>query len=188
MMRTQPQWPRRFVAQRALFNFFGATFRIFVEGRLGFFVRQKAFRLKEEIIVHADLAQREPRLRIQARNILDIGATYDVSDTRTGERVGSLRRRGIRSLVRDTWDILGPGDAVVGTVREERGMLAILSRLIPLIPQSFVWQIGDVVQGTLRQRFHLFRLVYDVDLRATHDPRLGLAMAVLLLAIERRQR
>jgi hypothetical protein len=44
----------------------------------------------------------------------------------------------------------------------------------------------------MKQRFNPFQHVYDVDLRSTENhelnPRLGIATAVLLLAIEGRQK
>lgn len=42
----------RYVANKALFSFMGSAFRILgPEGNLRFYVKQKAFKLKEEITV-----------------------------------------------------------------------------------------------------------------------------------------
>ena len=191
-MTESSDWPTTYVARRALFNFLGKTFRIFVGGQLAFFVKQKAFKLKEDIVVYADAGQTDARLQIRARSIMDFSATYDVLDSRTGETIGAFQRQGVRSLFRDTWNILGANDAVVGQVVEDTGMLAFLRRLLPIIPQSFEMSLGEQTVGSIRQRFNPFSLVYDVETRATQDggldPRLGVAASILLLAIEGRQK
>ena len=62
---------------------------------------------------------------------------------------------------------------------------------LPIIPQTFAIRIGETAVGMIKQRFSLFRLVYDVDFSSAPagslDPRLGVAGVVLLLAIEGRQ-
>jgi uncharacterized protein YxjI len=186
-------WPRQFVAKRAFFNFLGVRFRIYTGDKLVFFVKQKAFRLKEEITVYADEAQTQPRLKIMARSIIDFSATYDVTDVQTGETVGALQRQGMKSLLRDEWHILDPSGAKIATVKEESALLAIIRRfLLNLIPQTFVMSNQSGELGKMKQRFNPFQHVYDVDLRPTENhelnPRLGIATAVLLLAIEGRQK
>lgn len=186
LTRYQPH----FVAQKALFSFFGSSFRILgTDGQLHFYVKQKAFKIKEEITVFADEGQTEPMLRIKARNALDFSATYDVLDAVSGEKVGACRREGLKSLFRDSWLILGEGDATIAKVQEDSGFLAILRRFFPIIPQTFHMKVNEQDVGYIKQRFTLFRLTYDVDFSASPlDPRLGVAMTVLLLAIEGRQK
>lgn len=185
------RYESKYVAQKALFSFMGSTFRIFSpDNQLRFFVKQKAFKLKEEITVFADEGQSQPMLRIRARSILDFSATYDVVDANSGEKVGACRRAGLKSLLRDTWLILGANDEELGKVEEDSGFLAIIRRfLIAIIPQTFHVSLGGQAAGVIKQRFNFFRLVYDVDFSGSNlDPRLGVAMTVLLLAIEGRQR
>jgi len=81
----------------------------------------------------------------------------------------------------------------VAMVQEDSGALALVRRfLFNLIPQTFVVSTGDGEVGKMKQRFNPFLHVYDVDLRPTENheinPRLGIAAAVLLLAIEGKQR
>jgi hypothetical protein len=192
-MSEDTQWPTKFVAKRAFFNFLGVRFRIFVDGKLVFFVKQKAFKLKEEITVYADEAQKHPRLTIMARSIIDFSATYDVTDVTTGQKVGALQRQGVKSLFRDEWHILDAQDTHSFTVKEDSGIMALIRRLLfNLIPQKFKVSAGDKQIGMMKQRFNPFLHVYDVNMGATENselnPRLGIAAAVLLLAIEGRQR
>jgi uncharacterized protein YxjI len=180
----------QYVAKKALFSFMGNTFRIYgSDGSLQFFIKQKAFRLKEEINVFGDEGQKQKRLVIKARGIGDFAGTYDVKDANTGENVGACRRKGLKSLFKDEWEILDAGGSPVGKVEEEGGLMFILHKFIKLIPQRYRVVVGGQEVGTIHQRFNLFGLSYDVDFSkgvGSLDPRLGVAMTVLLLAIEGR--
>jgi uncharacterized protein YxjI len=183
----------QYTAKKAFFNFLGASFRIYgPDGQLQFYVKQKAFKLKEEIVVFGDEAATNEVLRIKARSILDFSATYDITDVATGEKVGAMKREGVRStFLRDKWSILGDDDRKIGEVLEDSTLMALLRRFLSnLIPETFaVWVAGKQV-GTITQAFNPFILTYRVDFSpagALLDPRLGVALVVLLLAIEGRQ-
>lgn len=184
-------WSRQFVAKRGFL--FGRQFRFYgPEGNLRYFVKQKAFKLKEDITVFADEAQSKPLLRIRARSVLDLGATYDVTDAATGARVGACRRAGLKSILRDEWHLLGDGDAQIGMAREDSMALALVRRFLAnIIPQAFTVSSDAGAIGTIKQRFNPFQLTVDVDLDGPQasalDPRLGVALVVLILAIEGRQ-
>ena len=186
------RYQNTYVAKKQFFNFLGSAFRLFDSGgRLAFFVKQKAFKLKEEITVFADEEMRDAQIRIKARSIIDVSATYDVTDANTGESVGALRRKGFKSIFRDEWTVLGRDGEPIGQVIEDSGLLALLRRFIRLIPQTFHVTIGAKQVGSIKQRFNPFILAYDVDFSASTgddiDPRLVVASVVLLLAIEGRQ-
>jgi uncharacterized protein YxjI len=184
---------RKYVAKKALFTFLGNAFRFYgPDNQLRFYVKQKAFKLKEDIAVYTEEAMQNVVLRIKARNILDTSATYDILDEATGSSIGALRRRGLKSILRDEWAILDSSDGEVGTLMEDSMGMAILRRLFGkgLIPQHFVLRLGDEVVGKIDGRFNPFQLAYDVDFSAGEgklDPRLGVAATVLMLAIEGRQ-
>ncbi|UCE86753.1 MAG: hypothetical protein JSU66_03180 [Deltaproteobacteria bacterium] len=183
----------RYTARRKVFTIFGAQFHLWDErGQLVAFVQQRAFKLKEDIRVYADESATRELLLIQARSIVDFSAAYDVVDAQTGSRLGMLRRRGVSSLVRDTWEILGAGGEPIGALREDSMGLALVRRLLGnLVPQRFGVEVHGQPVGTLRQRFNPFVHTFDVDFSNDHArllPRaLGLAAAILLLAIEGRQ-
>ena len=65
--------------------------------------KQKRFKLKEDIVLYTDESCTQPLLQIKARSIIDIWATYDITDPNTGEHIGSLQRKGMKSLIRDSW-------------------------------------------------------------------------------------
>ena len=83
----------QYLLRKQMLKLFGATFRIYDQaGNLSFFVQQKAFKLKEDIRVYADEGKTTEMLVIQARQIIDFNAAYDVVDSLTGEKVGALKR------------------------------------------------------------------------------------------------
>ena len=182
--------PAHFIAYRPILQFFGRVYRLETEGgQLLLEVRMKMFKLREEITGYGDSGTSDARLRIKARSIFDFGATYDVTDARTGERLGAWRRKGMASLLRDTWVLVDMSDQEIGEVVEDSIALALVRRLLlNLVPQGFTATVQGRPAGHVQQRFNLFRLTYDVKLDPTLiDPRMAQAIAVLLLAIEGRQ-
>lgn len=181
------QYQRQYVAKKALFSFLGNTFRIFdTAGQLQFYIKQKAFKLKEEINVFADEQQSEKRLTIKAHGIGDFSGGYDIVDARTGESLGVGKRNGLKSFFKDEWSILDSDGAACGKVVETGGFMIFVRKFFKWIPQKYqVEYMGDVV-GTIKQKFNPFQLAYDVDFKdgTDFDPRLGVGMVVLLLAIE----
>ena len=184
------EWPTHYIAEKPWFNLFGRTYKIFQNGQLSFYVRQKLFRLKEAINVYSDESMQHVRPKIQARNVIDFSATYDVTDETTQERVGSFSRKGFRSMLRDTWTILDVDGLEIGQIKEDSTLLAVIRRVfLKLIPQTFHVSIHGAEAGIIKQRFNIFKLVYDVNIKPEHlDPRLGVAASVLLMAIEGRQK
>lgn len=162
-------------------------------GRLVMFSEQKMFRLKEDIRIYGDESKTQEVLSIQARQIMDFSAAYDVVDVEMNQKVGALRRKGWSSLVRDEWDVLDSSDNVIAKLFEDSIGLALLRRLLlgSWLPQNYDIAMGETRVADLKQRFNLFR--YEMDLDFSMDPssrldrRIGIAAAVLLATIEGKQ-
>jgi uncharacterized protein YxjI len=180
-------------ARRKVIAAFTPKFHIYdPAGALVAYVEQKAFKLKEEIVVFGDEEKTRPLLKIKARAILDLSATYDVTDANSGAKVGALRRKGLKSIVQDEWAVLDTGDSEIGTIKEDSTLMAMLRRFLSnLIPQNFHIRVNGQDAGIIKQRFNPFVLSHDIDLRADNarrfDRRLALAAVILLLAVEGRQ-
>jgi len=101
-------------------------------GNLICYVRQKAFKLKEAVTVFSDAAQTIPLYRIQADRILDISATYHITET-SGRALGAVRRQGMRSLWRAHYDIERDGRSAF-LIREENPWVKVLDGVISDIP------------------------------------------------------
>jgi uncharacterized protein YxjI len=183
----------RYMIRKKFFKLFGGAFHIYDEaGNVVLYSKMKAFKLKEDLRVFTGEDMQEEVFSIKARNILDISATYDITDSATGQKLGALRRKGLKSILRDEWLILDANDQEVGTIQEDSMMLALVRRLLSnLVPQTFQGAVGGTPVFTFRQRFNPFipkiDLDYSMDTSGKLDRRLGIAAAVLLSAIEGRQ-
>ncbi len=182
-----------YLLKRQIFSLTG-KFRFYdAQGNLILFSEQKMFRLREDIRVYADEAKGQEVLSIRARQIVDFSAAYDVFDSLSGEKVGVLRRKGFKSLVRDEWEALDATEKPIGLLFEDQLGLALLRRLLlgSLLPQNYDWVAGETRLADFRQRFNLFRYELEVDLSMDPlrqlDRRLAVAAAILLAAIEGRQ-
>jgi len=162
-------------------------------GNLIMFSEQKMFKLREDIRVFADESKMQEVLQIKARQIIDFSAAYDVIDSAYNQKVGVLRRKGMRSILRDEWEVLDNNDQLIGMLFEDSPGLAMLRRLLlgSLLPQNYDITVRDQRVADLKQRFNLFRYELDVDFSfdtaRVLDRRVGLAAGILLAAIEGRQ-
>ena len=163
-------------------------------GSLIMFSEQKMFRLREDIRLFSDESKTREVLSIKARQILDFSAAYDVMDSELNQKVGVLRRKGLRSLLRDEWEILDANDRLIGQLFEDSMGLALLRRFLlgSWLPQNYDITLGGTRAADLRQRFHLFRYELDLDFSMDTgrqlDRRLGIAAGILLAAIEGKQK
>lgn len=160
---------------------------------MAFHCWQEPLRLKECIHVYTGADRRRELLTLQARKVIDFSSAYDVQEAGTGAHLGALQRRGWRSMARDSWEILGPQEEPLGVIEEDTPQLAMVRRLLTnLIPQKFYARThGSGIVAEYAQNFNpfLFKMVVDfsMDHRGLLDRRLGIAAAVLLAAVERRQ-
>jgi hypothetical protein len=132
-------------------------------------------------------------LNVQARNVIDFSAYYDVIDSQFTTKIGGLRRKGFRSLVQDEWEVFDPQERLIGILKEDTVNQALLRRLVlgRFLPQNYDLLLGEDRAAEYRQRRKLISYELDIDFRMdeTHvlDHRLGMAAAVLLAIIEGRQ-
>jgi hypothetical protein len=101
-------------------------------GQLVFYVKKKAFKLKEAITVCADEAQTKVLYNINADRVFDFSARYNITDARQGY-LGSIKRQGMRSIWKARYDLLA-GEAVSFNISEENGWVKVLDGLIGEVP------------------------------------------------------
>ena len=156
---------------------------------------QKAFKLKEDIRVFSDEGLTKEIIRIQAQDIIDFSATYNVYDSATNKLLGYWRREGLKSIFRDSWVLLSGFDAKeIGKMQEDSSNLALIRRYLPLgnlIPQSYYLknQQGQTL-ASFKQDFNPFFYGLKVKIFKNPnapDPKMAMAGAMLLAVIEGRQ-
>lgn len=183
----------QYLLKRQVFALTG-KFRVYgPNGALLLYSQQKMFKLKEDIRIFSDESMTQELLNIQARQIIDFSAAYDVVDSFTNTKVGVLRRKGLRSMLRDEWEVLDAYDQPIGILQEDSVGYALLRRLLlgSLLPQNYDILFPDGRVADLRQRFNLFSYQLDIDFSddkaRRFDHRLGIAAAILLGTIEGKQ-
>lgn len=101
-------------------------------GRLVFYVKQKAFKLKEAVTVFGDAQQTMPLYTINADRIIDFSARYNLAD-HNGFSLGAVRRQGMKSLWKAHYDILN-GDGPGMSIHEENPWTKLLDGLLGQVP------------------------------------------------------
>ena len=189
---------QQYMVRQKFFRLFGGAFYVYDgEEQLALYSNQKRFRLKEDIRLYSDESLSTELLRISTESIFDIAGAYDVYDSVSGERAGTLKRGGLSStFVRDQWEVHDGNGEPVGRIQEDSTALGLIRRWVMddlafLLPQKYHWEIDGQNVATYRQRMNpiIFKLDVDFsqDVEQKLDRRLGLAAAVLLTAIEGRQ-
>ncbi len=178
-----------YTIRRPFFSFLDRTFRVTDgDGRLVALVRHPIMRLREQFQVFADEARTQPIANIQARQMIALNFTYDVTDPQTGAWLGTLRSRGLKSILRDTWDALDQGEQPIGLLEEEG--LSWLRRLLPILLGKWRIDMNGATSARVDQVFRFFVKEYRLTLQTQgrrDDPRFLLACALLAVMRENRR-
>ncbi|SNY49600.1 hypothetical protein SAMN05421748_11060 [Paractinoplanes atraurantiacus] len=151
------------------------------------FAQQKRMAFKEQVTLYSDDTKSVPVLGFKARQVIDLGATYDVTDA-NGAPIGLFRKNFKESLLRSTWHLEQPGfGEMIG--RETNVWVAVLRRFVDSLswlPYHFDFVIADRPVFSVVKKWGL-RDKYVVTI---HDPRvdrrLVAAMSVALDALQSR--
>ncbi len=145
--------------------------------------KKKKLKLKEDF--RFTTPDGEEAFRVKADSVLDIAAAYDIVDSRSGTRVGSVKRE-VASMFKHEYTLLDADGTPVAVLREDNHLMAALRRLVTtIIPFSYdiVTPSGEKV-GDVGEQFSL-RDKYTIDLYDdTVDPRLVVVGTVVVDAIE----
>ncbi|MDP9251489.1 MAG: hypothetical protein M3O80_00655 [Chloroflexota bacterium] len=167
-------------------------------GRSVAYVKQKAFRLKEDVEVHTDDTRQTLLWRIKADRIIDWSAAYRMTDA-SGALLGTLRRKGGRSLWRATYVITDANEQAIGGIHEKDPWTKVLDGLLSIVPilgdlsgyflnPSYVLSRGDEPVLEIRKRPAFFEGRFIIEKLGTVDPRseaLYLASLLMMVLLER---
>lgn len=158
------------------------------DGSLAALVEQPWFRLRDELVLYADEEMTQPILVIKNRRIAAINMEHDLFDALSGVRLGVVRDHGLRSVLRDTWDILGADEQLAGQMIEEGPWL--LRRFLRMLPGRHRIELGGQRVATLQQRFQLFRREFGLSLHDVPDPiepRFAIACSLIAMMADLRR-
>ena len=103
------------------------------DGQLVGYVKQKLFKLKEDINVFADEGQTQLLFNIKADRVIDFSARYNFTDG-AGGPIGSIKRQGMRSIWRANYEICDAASSPVMNINEENGWIKVADSLIGELP------------------------------------------------------
>lgn len=98
------------------------------------YVRQKMFRLKEDVIVFSDESRTKELFNIKANQWIDFNASYMMTDLLTGKKFGRLARKGMRSLWKARYDIIDEKDKPIYQINEDNGWVKVFDSFVGEIP------------------------------------------------------
>ncbi|WP_313599186.1 hypothetical protein [Epilithonimonas vandammei] len=98
------------------------------------YVRQKMFRLKEDVIVFSDESRTKELFNIKANQWIDFNASYMMTDLLTGKKFGSLARKGVRSIWKARYDIIDEKDKPIYQINEDNGWIKVFDSFLGEIP------------------------------------------------------
>ena len=125
------QFPINFVFKvTTLANDFTATD---AGGNVVAYVRQKMFKLKEDISIYTDESRTREIYRIKADRWLDFSAAYSFHDA-NGSEFGKIARKGWRSIWKAEYELIDQFSTVQYRIKEENGWVKVIDSLLGEIP------------------------------------------------------
>ncbi|MEQ9616557.1 MAG: hypothetical protein RLN60_00825 [Phycisphaerales bacterium] len=184
-----------YTIRRKFLKLFGASFTVFDHtGAPVGYCKQKAFKLREDIRVYTDESRSDLLLAMQTHKVIDFNAAFDVT-LGDGSVLASLRRKGMKSFLRDSWQVFDTEGREIAKIEEDSAALGLLRRgheiLAAMIPQTF-----NVIAADGRRvssfRTHMNPFIYRLTVRiheedAQLDDLVLLGAACLIAAVEGRQ-
>jgi hypothetical protein len=171
-------------------------------GRPVVHARQKLFKFKEHVEVFSDATRTTKLADIRANKVMDWTARYTFTDAWGGE-IGSVGRKGWRSLWRAHYEVFNPGDQTHDfTIREENPFAKMVDGIIGQIPVLGIitsWLFHPRYLATradgsdamrLQKRPALLQGKFSIQQTGENTPRetMNLILSLLMLTLLERQR
>ena len=146
--------------------------------------QQKRLAMKEQVTFYSDDSRTVPVFSFRARQVMDLGATYDVLDG-AGTQIGAFRKDFGKSILRSTWHLECAGVNCTG--QERNATVAIIRRFVDVpLPYHFDFTDASGTLMSVERKFGL-RDHYMVNVPGARiDGRVAAAMAVGLDALQAR--
>lgn len=165
------------------------------------YVRQKMFKFKEAVMVYAEESKTNLLYKIEADRIIDFNASYEFTNA-SGEVLGSVGRKGMKSLWKANYQIFDSEKKPEYNIREENPWTKVFDALFAEIPiagmfTGYVFNPKFLIEtpdGTTIARIskeasffgRKFKLEQLGELKAGDSERLLLSLMMMLL-LERRR-
>src|SRR5437868_2295918 len=88
-----------FLIRKQALKLLGGAFHVYdPNNQVVFYSTMKAFKLRDDITVFTGEDMQTALLTIKSRNIVDFAATFEVVDAVQNEKVGTIKKAGLKSL------------------------------------------------------------------------------------------
>lgn len=98
------------------------------------YVRQKMFKLKEDVVVFNDESKSRELFRIKADRWLDFNSSYSMTSLQDGKNFGRMARKGMRSFLKATYNVIDENGKERFTITEDNGWIKFFDGLVSEIP------------------------------------------------------
>ena len=102
-------------------------------GKVIAYVKQKMFKLKEDIIIYSDESKSKINYQIKADRWLDFSAAYSFFDE-NGKEFGKIARKGWRSIWKSRYELIDQNQQPQYAINEENGWVKVMDSLLGQIP------------------------------------------------------
>ena len=97
------------------------------------YVKQKLFKLKEDINVYSDENKQQILFNIKADRVIDFSAKYNFTSS-SGQFLGSVKRQGMRSIWKANYEIADQNNNSVMQINEENAWVKVADHLVGELP------------------------------------------------------
>lgn len=163
-------------------------------GNLVLYIRQKLLALKEDVKIFADEKQSQLLFQLKADRIIDFSAQYNITNS-AGQLIGSVKRQGMRSIFKATFDIKDAAGNAVGVIREENAWIKVIDAIVSEIPfvgmfinPAYLVEMRGQTVFYMKKQPALFEGKFNLEKRAEmskEDEELALASSVMMMMLER---
>lgn len=179
-----------YTIRRKWLTFLGRDFQVYdPTGNMCMYVLHKVLTFKDEWNIFTDASMRTALVRVKARQAIGVNITTDIFDSATGQIVGTVRSKGLKSIVRDTWEVLDQAGNVVGELVEDSN--GLLRRMfptffgMPLIPGKWHLAVNGQTAMVIEEQRQFFGKSFTVKLTpGAVDRRFAVGCALLALMRE----
>jgi len=172
-------------------------------GRVVCFTKQKPFKFKEHVEIFNDKSKTTLLAEIKTKKVIDWSARYHFTDA-TGNDLGSVGRRGWRSIWRAHYEVFNPGDDNVDySIREENPASKFFDGLfggIPVIgmasgylfhPRYAATKTGGNIAMRMTKKAAFFEGRFEIEKleqSLTHHQELNLVLSYMMMVLLERKR
>lgn len=168
------------------------------DGNTVCYVKQKLFKLKENIVVYADENKQATVCEIKADRVIDWSGNYSFV-TPDGKEFGSVKRQGLKSLFSARYDISRDGQQLF-ELREENPWSKFFDGLFESIPvlgmfSGYLFHPRYAIQTpdgrkhfTLHKRPAFLEGLFELEQHQETDADLVVLMSILMMLFLERQR